>query len=260
MVPFRVQWSWYVLKSKNHALFKRELKRSSNFWKALALKFIPNLHKKPLKLRLKDGNFVQINKFMDLFIFHEIFIDGCYDTTKLGAKPVIVDIGANSGMFAIRMKQLYPDATIYCFEPFEENFEHLLQNTSQFNGVTCYKKGVAANTRSEKLYIHGINPGAHSIYEEVVPHHAQVANVDLVSINEIQDLTGITRADFLKVDCEGAEYEIINAMTPETALIYPKMVVELMLHPDESVDKLIQLGYQVHRENEFIAHAELPME
>ena len=49
---------------------------------------------------------------MTLYIYKEIFVDRCYDLTLDRSFPVIIDIGANSGLFALRIRQLYPSAQI----------------------------------------------------------------------------------------------------------------------------------------------------
>ena len=83
---------------------------------------------------------------MTLYIYKEIFVDGCYDLTFDRAAPFVVDIGANSGLFALRLKQLYPSAKIACYEPFPPNFAQL-ENTIAVNSldeVTPLQKAVGA--------------------------------------------------------------------------------------------------------------------
>jgi hypothetical protein len=43
--------------------------------------------------------------------------------------PVIFDVGAYHGVIALHFRSLFPDATIYAFEPFCESFQVLKQNT-----------------------------------------------------------------------------------------------------------------------------------
>src|ERR1700730_2853894 len=72
-------------------------------------------------LVLKTGHRIPVAGFMSLFIYKEIFVDGCYDVQLGRDDPVVVDVGANTGLFALRIKQLYPRGTVLWFSPFEEH-------------------------------------------------------------------------------------------------------------------------------------------
>lgn len=53
------------------------------------------------------------------FIYREIFDDRCYEQCGIAPsqKGVVLDVGANVGLFALRMKQLAPSCRVYSFEP-----------------------------------------------------------------------------------------------------------------------------------------------
>jgi hypothetical protein len=70
-------------------------------------------------LALADGHVIPVRDFMTLYIYKEIFVDRCYDLTFDQSAPVIIDIGANSGLFALRIKQLYPSALLLRAVPAE---------------------------------------------------------------------------------------------------------------------------------------------
>ena len=54
-----------------------------------------------------------VKEFMTLYIYKEIFVEGCYDLSlATDPAPFIIDVGANTGLFIIRMKQLYPNAKV----------------------------------------------------------------------------------------------------------------------------------------------------
>ena len=55
---------------------------------------------------------------------------------------VILDIGANIGVAALYFKRRYPEAKIYCFEPFTENIELLKENLRNFKDVTVIGKAL----------------------------------------------------------------------------------------------------------------------
>ena len=163
---------------------------------------------------------------MTLYIYKEIFVDCCYDLTLNQSAPLIIDIGANSGLFALRIKQLYPSAKIACYEPFPPNFAQL-QNTISINrleSVTPLQKAVGARPGRAKLFIHKRNMGGHSFYatETLNGDYVDVEVVDLPSIlGELQQ-----KVDLLKIDCEGAEFDILMNLKASDANQIRQIIVE----------------------------------
>src|SRR6187551_3632623 len=166
MKSWKLNWikdeAFAVSQYKKH---RRELKSPLNFYLAVLAKAIPNLWKKPIYLRLKKGGKFKVVDFMTLYIYKEIFVDQCYDFPVLDENPTIIDVGANTGLFGIRMKQLYPNSQVYCFEPFPRNNGQLQDNIrlSGYKGIAIYQQGVGGSTRRERLFIHKTNLGGHSI-------------------------------------------------------------------------------------------------
>lgn len=161
-----------------------------------------------------------LNSFSDLFIFSEIFVDGCYDWDAISKRaPVIVDIGANVGMFTLRMKQMRPDARIWCFEPLPSNFKGLERNL-RLAGVTnvkCFQMGVSNRSAETSLFVHPSNTGGHTIVAEHAEEDAQCITIRIISMSEVYELIAEFRIDLLKLDCEGAEKDIILNLNKEDA-------------------------------------------
>jgi FkbM family methyltransferase len=189
---------------------------------------------------------------MTLYIYKEIFVDRCYDLTFDRAAPVIVDIGANSGLFALRLKQRYPTAKISCYEPFPPNFAQL-QHTitiNQLESVTPLRKAVGARCGNAKLYIHKRNMGGHSFYatEALSEDCVDVEVIDLRSIlDELRQ-----EVDLLKVDCEGAEFDILMSLTAAEARKIRQIIVETtsaLYDVDQLNAQMISLGYHHKQRN-----------
>lgn len=64
------------------------------------------------------------------FLYHEIFEQDCYlgSLDPLPEKPTVLDVGANIGLFALRIFRSHPGARVICFEPVAPIFEVLRQN------------------------------------------------------------------------------------------------------------------------------------
>lgn len=229
MKSWKLNWALTELFSvSNYAKHKKALKSPYMFWLTLIVKFIPWIWKKPILLSLREGGAFYVKEFMTLYIYKEIFIDKCYDFPILTVKnPIIIDIGGNTGLFSLRMKQLYPEASIYAFEPFAPNFKQFSDtiNVSELKNVMAFPYGVGGTTRKEKLYINKKNIGGNSILESRNNSKA-FTEIDLVSIKEIFEKLKITKIHLLKMDCEGAEYEIIKDIDLLLSASIEKIVFE----------------------------------
>lgn len=82
------------------------------------------------------------------FIYREIFQDHSYGGPDLPSTPLIVDVGANIGLFSLYMKQRHPRARILAFEPAPENFDALTRNLTLHGtaDVVAHPYALGANT------------------------------------------------------------------------------------------------------------------
>lgn len=175
-----------------------------------------------VRLALRDGKRVRLPGYMSLYIYKEIFVDRCYDV-DLPSSAHIMDIGANTGLFALRMKQLHPAASITCFEPYPPNFVELERTVADNHlyGVRAVPKAVGARAGKANLYVHRRNIGGHSLYPSVASSKNAI-EVEIVPLGAVV----YHHVDLLKLDCEGAEYDILMSMTPEQAALIDRIIIE----------------------------------
>ena len=126
-------------------------------------------------------------------------------------KPkVILDIGANIGISSVNFSRLFPKAKIYAFEPEEGNFSLLEKNTAQIKNVSVFHKALGAIDGKREFYLQGYNKCGHSFYD-----HAEIENKVSVSVRNadqaLRDI-GLEWIDLIKIDTEGAEYEILTTI------------------------------------------------
>ena len=90
---------------------------------------------------------------MSLYIFNQFFVQKSYDYPDLGINdPLIIDIGANKGLFTICVKELY--SNLKCYEPSPSNFEQRSHNIKLrgLKDIELVNKGDGGSSRTEKLY------------------------------------------------------------------------------------------------------------
>lgn len=130
---------------------------------------------------------------------------------------VFFDIGANIGIATIIMAKLNPESIIYSFEPNKLIFEMLLKNI-KFNNLTNVKAfNLAVSNKINKhltLSLHNTWSGAsstcadqHKFFDHWNTNNSYT--VDCISFDDVINNNNIDSIHLLKIDCEGAEFDII---------------------------------------------------
>jgi len=130
-------------------------------------------------------------------------------------KSVIVDIGAHNGYFSVfASKFSHPDSIIFSYEPVKENFDILYQNIKANNITNIHSemKAVSTNKGFVTLYINQAHTGGHSLLKDRVEvygkENVSMQKIPCISFQNIIS-NDINKIDFCKIDCEGAEYDIL---------------------------------------------------
>lgn len=128
------------------------------------------------------------------------------DGVTLGAGDVILDIGANVGAFAVWARRKWPGADIRCYEPHPEAWSMLINNVSDpfMYPMQAYELAVRqeGHPRVGKLYDGVNNLGEASMY--AVADTGAAHDVAVIYPRELP------AALIMKLDCEGAEMEILR--------------------------------------------------
>lgn len=125
------------------------------------------------------------------------------------AHPVILDIGAHIGTFSLLCTMKYPGASIYAYEPCLDSFQILEKNRkiNNLERLQIFRMAVAGKTGTVKLF-HSKENGnwGHSITMALSPSFEVVKTT---SLEEIIVQNNIDFIDLIKLNCEGAEFEIL---------------------------------------------------
>lgn len=131
----------------------------------------------------------------------ELFHEDKYQFSASTEDPVILDCGANIGLSVLYFKRMYPKSTVHAFEPDPELFEILKQNVASFSlsDVVLHNSAIWVENSEVNFFSEGGFSGRISDDQGA---HA------LVQCERLRDLLD-TKIDFLKLDIEGAEVEVI---------------------------------------------------
>ncbi len=183
----------------------------------------------PVDLRFKDGAVVRLRPApMDRHTFHRIFARDEYRLNAVapGSLGTVLDVGAHIGLFAVRVAPLAK--RVISFEPVPANFETLQKNVAHYPHVTPVPKAVSSKRGTATIYVSD-NPSAHSMHPAEADRRTAGTEVETLSLADVFDEFKIETCDLLKLDCEGAEYDILGAV-PDA--LWPKLRrIVMEFHP-----------------------------
>lgn len=171
----------------------------------------------------------------------------------------VIDIGAHIGLTTVMMSNyLQPDGIIYAFEPTPTTC-NTLKETIRLNrlGNLVVPVQAALSSKSGKEYFYISNHAADNsnslVNNDRKDRRESRVEVQLYSLDDFTKDKNIAAVDFIKIDAEGAELQVLKGMTENIARRFPKMI--LSLHPrsiqngGDSLDKIWDFvksfGYRV---------------
>ncbi|MDD2678275.1 MAG: FkbM family methyltransferase [Candidatus Nanoarchaeia archaeon] len=158
-------------------------------------------------IRLKNGLVLKVRNKTDLEIINEIIIDKEY-YDKIGKKKsIILDVGAQIGVFSNYISKKYPNSTVYSFEPMKDNFKLLKENIELNNNKNVVAINKALFNYSGECYINidDNNSGGHSL----IIKSKKREKIKTISFDDFIKENKIKKIELLKLDCEGSEYGIL---------------------------------------------------
>jgi len=208
------------------------------------------------RLKLKGGISISSPDTAPLlYVFQEIWIDGCY-TRRFEVPPgaTVVDIGANAGVFTLWALK-GGAARVIAVEPSPRMCEYLSRNVSSngFSNVTVIQAACGGRTGETVLYSRG-DEGLNSLYcRDVLGSTFQpLCRTPVLTLEDIFSRYGVETCHLLKLDCEGAEYEILLNTREDTLnrieMITMEYHVGLNDHdPEELVSFLEAHGFSAEK-------------
>ena len=144
---------------------------------------------------------------------------------------------------------------IYAYEPNKTTYENLIKNCSiddkYKSKVIPFCAGVGGESRVAKMFIKNCS-GQNSLFDNLPDTRETRGSIEvnIVGIKELISSNDIEKIDLLKVDIEGAEFEVFEAFDPEFLRdSVSKIVGEWHYLPghdgEEIVSKLRDCGFEV---------------
>lgn len=176
------------------------------------------------------------------------------DELNIENNDVVLDIGGHIGLFALFASQFCKKGKIFCFEPIKENYNILLENIelNAVKNIIPFNLAVYDDSKRVKMYLNEDDAG-HSI---ILPSSKSI-QTDSISLKKIFDDNKINLCGFAKIDCEGSEYSIIDALPSEYLKRINKMAIEYHFADSKPelardlISKIENTGFHVKKKSHY---------
>ncbi len=152
-----------------------------------------------------DWGKIAKNPWFHNVVKQELFVDNVYQRYfSVEAGDVVLDLGASVGPFveAIKDQQL---SLVYCLEPEKDLYQTLVKNTKNTNfPVVAVNAGLSDKNGINKLC------GMFDENRIEISDGTDGVLVETITFAKLLSDNKITHIDFIKTDCEGAEYDVFN--------------------------------------------------
>jgi FkbM family methyltransferase len=211
----------------------------------------------PYVLRLRNGLAINISDVgHNWFSATEVFLNKHYTSSGqvIRAGDTVVDVGANIGCFSLLASQLVgPAGRVIALEPDPQTFAQLEANIKLNNAtnIAPYCLALGESCGEATIFRHP-NSLFSSLYDVVDGHRTDAEEVVIKSLTleAFFNEHNIDQCQYLKLDCEGAEYAIVRSLSAELAERIEQITMEVHSISGESeaeLDQAIQShGFQLN--------------
>jgi len=207
-------------------IFLKLIKEVKNWY--VPLLYYTKVQKGKKIIKFKNGTKCIIRDKSDSIAFFENFFLKTNIPTKefeINDNDVIIDVGAHIGCFTIEAAKKATKGKIIALEPSKKSYNILKENIkiNNFQNIITENLGIWKKTDKISLYLNENNSIVNNIFKKT----SQIEEIDVISLSSCLKKYNIEKIDFLKMDCEGAEFEIILGLTDETLKKIKKISMEV---------------------------------
>lgn len=170
-----------------------------------------------------------------------------------GPDTVLIDIGANYGLYTLSIAKLAPRGRVWCYEPCSATADCLRRGIAenQFNHVTLIEQAVSDNTGSGALRV---GPAAETnALVDAGGTDDQAGGIETVALTTLDaqwQAQRWDRVDIVKIDAEGHETHVINGGRAFFTTLSPLVMCEVKAGAVIDLGAaglLVGLGYAPYR-------------
>ena len=175
-----------------------------------------------------DGIVCPMESGDDLYILWEVFSLGVYNF-QVSGQTVVMDIGMHVGYASLFFASLPGVMAVYAFEPFPRTYEQAMRNFERNphlrKKIHPYNYGLGAEA-AMPTYLYNYRYKGNAGHHGLTPHMKKDRDTSSIDVNlkpvdiQIRKLreTHPTANLAVKMDCEGAEYALVEKLASEEML------------------------------------------
>jgi FkbM family methyltransferase len=144
-------------------------------------------------------------------------VDLFYDLRKLKkdySPAVMFDVGANVGQTVMKWKKFFTKTTYHCFEPVAETMATLKKNTRGYTNVLFHQCALGETRCPSEIKLfrdsrfNSLNEASSASHLVIGKETVEVDTIDHICLDH-----NIRQIDFLKIDAEGFDLEVLRGAT-----------------------------------------------
>jgi FkbM family methyltransferase len=163
--------------------------------------------------------FPHFNAFLGAWKYRPDDLEISFLKSSLRGAATILDVGANFGVLTVLMGELAPNARIYAFEPHPQTFKALVRNVdaNELSGRASLIQSAVGASNGAVSFLETASPATNRIADK----DDRTLQVRLTTIDTFCREHDLAAIDFLKIDVEGAELDVLKG----AAAIFEKKLV-----------------------------------
>ncbi|HTC09022.1 MAG TPA: FkbM family methyltransferase [Acetobacteraceae bacterium] len=160
-------------------------------------------------------------------------LQGEYDVAYTATAPIVVDVGANVGSFAVWALHRWPDSIVHCYAPVPSNFDLLRRNLAALEGTRVHLHNFAVGGPAKTVMFLDKNNCGEASFFDLGEQHTEQITLD----TRAPDC--LPKGRVLRLDTEGSEVDILSRTT---AISFD--IVLLEYHSDDKRREVGRLSHE----------------
>jgi FkbM family methyltransferase len=175
------------------------------------------------------------------YFIGEVVVNETYSPLKRFRDAAVVwDIGANVGTFTIWASSYMPGAQFVSFEPAADTYEVLSRNRELNGNINWTLHPFGMGKVSQTIIGHRPSGTFRSGGSSMLRDDGTPVPMEIRNINEVWRSMGCPVVDVMKIDCEGAEYELMECIDDQLLASVRGICMEVHPYPGCDYTKIVK--------------------